>query len=232
MNPGRRHPAPARQEAAPRRGARTGGAAPARTPDATPDRLILAGRAAFARRGYDGASIRAITRAAKANLGAVTYHFGSKRALYEAVLDHVLSPLAERVAAAAGGAGSVLDRAEAALRAFFDHLAGNPDLPQLMLQEIAAGKPAPPPVQRALGLVSGRLADLIREGQARGEVRAGDPVLMGLSLVYQPVHLTLVQRLARELLGLDQKDPAARARIVDHAAAFARAGLAATREGR
>jgi len=199
-------------------------------PAGTRERLVAAGRAIFARRGYDGASVRAITRAAGANLGGITYHFGSKQALYEAVLEQVLAPLAQRVVDAAQGPGSVLDRADATVRAFFEHLRGNPDLPQLMLQEIAAGKPAPPPVQRALGTVSGTLAALIREGQLGGEVRAGDPLLLALSLVYQPVHLTLVQRIAREVMGIDQSDPAVHARVVEHAAAFARAGLAAHKE--
>src|SRR5690606_25871473 len=98
----------------------------------------------------DGASVRAITRAAGTNLGAVGYHFGSKRGLYEAVLEAVLTPLAERVHPLATARGGVLDRAEATVRAFFEHLADNPDLPHLMLQEIAAGKPPPAPVRRAL----------------------------------------------------------------------------------
>jgi TetR/AcrR family transcriptional regulator len=214
------------------REARTGGAAPSRRrrPAGTRDRLIACGRAAFARHGYDGASVRAITRAAGANLGAITYHFGSKRALYEAVLEQVLAPLAERVMEATRTTGTVLDRAETTVRAFFAHLTANPDLPQLMLQEVSAGRRAPPPVQRALGTVSGGLAALLREGQLTGEVRAGDPVLLALSTVAQPVHLTLVQRIAREVVGVDQSDPEVRARVVDHAAAFARAGLAAHQE--
>ena len=48
--------------------------------------LTDAGRSLFAKRGYDGASVRDITRLAGTNLGSVTFHFGSKRALYGAVL--------------------------------------------------------------------------------------------------------------------------------------------------
>jgi len=43
----------------------------------TPEALIAAGRALFTERGYDAASVRAITAAAGVNLGAITYHFGS-----------------------------------------------------------------------------------------------------------------------------------------------------------
>src|SRR5262245_26082168 len=121
---------------------------PARAPSeaGTYETLISSARVLFARRGFDGASIRAITRASGANLGSVTYHFGSKHALYEAVLDRVLSPLGDRVAEAAAQYGSPLDRLEGVIRAFFAHLDANPDMPQLMLQEMAAGKDPPPPV--------------------------------------------------------------------------------------
>jgi TetR/AcrR family transcriptional regulator len=191
----------------------------------TSEALIDSARALFARRGFDGASIRAITRAAGANLGGVTYHFGSKHALYEAVLDHVLSPLGERVSAAAAGAGSALDRLEAVVRAFFEHLDENPDMPQLMLQEMAAGKDPPPPVRRVLGRVSGALVQLIRAGQSAGEIRAGDPLLLALSCVYQPVHLTLVRRVARSVIGLDMAEPETHARVIEHSVSFVRAAL-------
>ena len=67
----------------------------------TATRLRTAGRRIFARQGYEGASLRAITREARANLGAVTYHFGSKEGLYEAVVDSALAPLRNRVTEAA-----------------------------------------------------------------------------------------------------------------------------------
>ncbi len=198
-----------------------------RRPAPTPERLLAAGRVRFARHGYDGAAIRAITRDAHANLGAVTYHFGSKRALYEAVLEQVLAPLAE---GAMRAPGEPLDRVEATVHAFFEHLQANPDIPLLMFQEVAAGGHAPPPVARVLGVVSGHLAALIREGQASGKVREGDPLLLGLSVIAQLVHLTFVRRVARNVVGLDQSDAGTRARVVEHAARFASAGLAARKE--
>jgi len=58
---------------------------------ATRAALMVAARTVFARNGFDGASVRMITAEADVNLGAVTYHFGSKRGLYEAVLEAVAS---------------------------------------------------------------------------------------------------------------------------------------------
>jgi AcrR family transcriptional regulator len=57
-----------------------------RPSDATRRSLLDAATRIFAESGFADASIRAITRKAKANQAAVTYHFGGKDGLYRAVL--------------------------------------------------------------------------------------------------------------------------------------------------
>ncbi len=63
----------------------------------TRERLLLAGMQVFAVGGYEQGTIRDITQRAGANQAAVNYHFGSKAALYEAVVqrafEHALIPL-------------------------------------------------------------------------------------------------------------------------------------------
>ena len=61
----------------------------------TAESLLDVGQRLFAERGYDASSVRDITGSAGANVGAVTYHFGSKEALYQAVLERALAPLRE-----------------------------------------------------------------------------------------------------------------------------------------
>lgn len=48
----------------------------------TRERLLDVAEVLFGEQGFDGASVRAITAAARTNLGAITYHFGSKEELY------------------------------------------------------------------------------------------------------------------------------------------------------
>jgi AcrR family transcriptional regulator len=48
----------------------------------TISRLLDAAEKLFGEHGYDGVGMRALAVASKVNLGAATYHFGSKRALY------------------------------------------------------------------------------------------------------------------------------------------------------
>lgn len=65
-----------------------------------------------AAKGFDSVSIRDVTGAAKANVAAVNYHFGSREGLLALVMTHILEPLcAERIALleAAGKQVSVQD---------------------------------------------------------------------------------------------------------------------------
>lgn len=101
----------------------------------TKSQLLDAAEVVVAEHGVAGASLRAITRRAGANLAAVNYHFGSKQALIRALVARHLRPVnAERL--------RLLDEAEtrggedapdlgAMVRAFIEpvvrHSAGQPE---------------------------------------------------------------------------------------------------------
>ena len=63
---------------------------------ATAGALLDAAEAEFAESGIGDASLRAIMRAAGADPGSVHYHFRTREALAEAVLDRMLAPLNQR----------------------------------------------------------------------------------------------------------------------------------------
>lgn len=192
--------------------------------------LLASARELFGRHGYDGTSVRAITTAAGANLGAITYHFGSKEALYHEVLERALAPLVERIRIGVESEGTALERCEAVTRGFMDQLQRTPDVPHLLTQEMAQGRPPPPPVVRALRANAERMTRLMTEGQREGTLRAGEPMLLTLSLLAQPIYFSLVRHPMRAVLGIDQTDPDALGRVTDHIVAFTRAGLTAAEE--
>ncbi|QDF95619.1 TetR family transcriptional regulator [Azoarcus sp. DD4] len=72
----------------------------------TRDRILDAAEALFVEHGFEATSMRMITTAAKANLAAVNYHFGSKDALIQEVFRRRLTELNRQRLAA-------LDRLEA-----------------------------------------------------------------------------------------------------------------------
>ncbi len=60
---------------------------------ATKVRLLDAAESLFMEHGFEATSLRLITAAAGANLAAANYHFGSKEAMFEAVLTRRLDPM-------------------------------------------------------------------------------------------------------------------------------------------
>lgn len=196
-------------------------------PETTQDALLAAARELFALHGYDGASVRMITERAGANLGAVTYHFGSKERLYAAVVGSVAGPLSARVHRIASGPDAPLARIAGIIAAYFEHFADHPDMPKLVIQQVFTDRPLPAPLREAMGGILSAITGVLAEGQADGSIRHGDPLLLALSVLAQPIYFNIVRR-PIALAGLfDLADPDQRRAVVQHVTRFAMAGLAA-----
>lgn len=191
----------------------------------TPAALIHAARPIFATQGFGGASVRAITAAAGANLGAITYHFGSKRELYDRVVGSIVTPLAERVERVVAGGGPVLERAGDVVTAYFEYLRTNPDLPQLMMQELVLSGVPPAAIADPMRRVLGALSRLIVEGQEAGLVRAGPATVMSIFILSVPVHLSMMRPALEKVGGVALGDAATFERVVTSAREFVQAGL-------
>ena len=165
----------------------------------TKARLQREAQRLFALRGFRGASVRDITGAAHANLGAITYHFGTKRALYGAVVETVFARLAERVEAAAGGPAPGLERLRAIVGAIFAFFRETPEAPRLVLHQVMAGEGIPTFAQPYLRRNLAAIAQVVRDGRARGEFRAADPTLVAFTIISQSVWFALV---GREIVGI------------------------------
>jgi len=194
-------------------------------PETTRDHLLDAAEQVFARKGFAGASVREITALAQANLGAITYHFGSKAALYEAVIARAQEAMLARVEAAAWGSGSALDRIEAVVRAHYQFLADHPDLRRLVLHVVTSGAPIPDAAAARLRRLMGLVATLVARGQGDGTVRSGDPLHLTISVMAQPLMLNLLRDGLRAGPNIDLDDPEVRAEMIDSAVRFIRAGL-------
>ncbi|MBT8397192.1 MAG: TetR/AcrR family transcriptional regulator [Gemmatimonadetes bacterium] len=166
---------------------------------ATVDRLLAVGRRLFAEGGFDGTSIRSLTAEAGANLGAVTYHFDTKEGLYQAVLASVFGPVREGIVKLARSPLPASDRLELFVRVMFHHQKEHQDLPRFMAQEIVLGEHPSQEVLETVKTVVGALSRIMEDGQEEGTLVEGDPVLLALSLLSQPIYLSLMPRfLSRE----------------------------------
>jgi len=203
---------------------RHGSSAP--TPESTRERLVTTARRAFARDGYGGATIRSITREADANVGAITYHFGTKENLYEEVLRRVLTPLRDRLVEVSRSEASTEERIRGFFHAAFTHLMDNPDQARFMVEIRLGYGPVPPTALELMAETGRAVASIIHEGQAEGLIRPGLPVLYVMSLMAQPVFVMLTTREApADALPVSPHTSDGRAALLDHMVGFALHGL-------
>ena len=192
------------------------------------DRLLAVAADCFARDGFDAVSVRDITSRARANLGAVTYHFGSKEALFHAVIERAGTTFVARFTALAAEPGAPLDR----IGRIVAMVLTDPTLPAAMiLRELATDRPLPPPMLRLMQRNLGTMAMLIREGQRDGSIVRGAPELLAMSVMAQPFLLRIGSRIPRDVAGVDRADPRTQRRLVTHVVSIIRRSLA-THAGR
>jgi AcrR family transcriptional regulator len=147
----------------------------------TREAILTAAREAFAERGFDGASIRAIATAAGVDPALVHHYFGSKDQLFLAALQVPINPaeLLDKVAA-----GDRADVGERLVRAF------------LSVWDSPAGSAAIALVRSAVG--NEAMAKLLRQFIVDRLVR-GAVVRMGVDKSEAPLRATLV---ASQMAGL------------------------------
>jgi len=193
----------------------------------TPSSLRVAAARVFAERGFEGASVREITRRARANLGAITYHFGSKAALFDAVLVDAVRGLRETLERA-DRPGPALDRMARLITAHVEYVAANVQSRRLVLQVLAADRALSPSVAAEIRRMPALFAGVIVQGQHEGSIRSGDPILLTIASVAQAFMLGMMRPLLRAGPGIDLDDPATRKAALQNALRFIRAGLSST----
>ena len=153
--------------------------------------ILDAARTEFAARGFAGAGVDRIAARARVNKAMVYYHFGSKLAVYRAVLAEEFDAIAQAAAAAVDPESPAFAQLDAYLRAVLDVTTARPHIVPIMLREIAAGgqnldADAMVKMIRLFQVVQGILA----RGEAAGDLRTVHPlmthfVMLGSAMLYQ-----------------------------------------------
>jgi AcrR family transcriptional regulator len=196
------------------------------TPQETRERIVRAAGEVFGRHGFDGTTIRQITRRAGVNVAAVNYHFRDKDELYLRVLREAKGLARELPASDSGGEPE--ERLRGFIFAFVERLL-DPNRPawhvQVITQEMMRPTPAldllvremTEPVFRQVRELAGAVA-----GRRLPEVKLD---LLASSIVGQCLFYVrsgpMIERLAPEL----SQGPHRIEQIAEHIAAFSLAAL-------
>jgi AcrR family transcriptional regulator len=146
-------------------------------------RLLEAAAEAFARSGLDGANINEISQAAGFSKGTVYGYFESKEALFLAVVEEAC---ARTVAEApqVDEHASTAERLRAVLSSDVEWARQHPAFEQVLVRELFGAKPELyERVVAAAAPYVERVAEILRDGVERGEVR-GDVPADQLALIF------------------------------------------------
>jgi AcrR family transcriptional regulator len=142
-------------------------------------RLFEAAAAEFAARGYAGANVDRIARAARLNKAMIYYHFKSKAALYREILRDLFTAVGARVAEVAAASGSPEDKVRAFVEAIAAEAEARPHFPPIWLREIAEGGEHVDTVTlQAIRAVLATLRRIMDEGRRAGRFKPAHPMLV------------------------------------------------------
>lgn len=173
----------------------------------SPDRIVAAAALEFSERGFAGARVDRIARRARVNKAMLYYHFGSKQALYRALLRTEFAAIAATVQGI-GQAGAAPDAMLATLvRTVAAHIEGHPYFPSIMLREVAdGGAHLDADTLAALASVPQAFAELLRPGTQNGAFRSMHP-LTAYFTTLAPILMFIASRPVRQRLPVRRTSP-------------------------
>src|SRR5579872_1955042 len=162
----------------------------------------------FAERGYEGTSMNDVAERVGMRKASLFYHFATKDALYEAVLDRIITQVGTSLSAVYVGEGTLVDRLEAAADATSRAFSERPFVARLLLREamdwgpVIRGK-----LLETVMMVLEGGAQFIALGQREGVFVAGDPKQLVLTALGAHVLPFSVVQLVERYAGMDPFSP-------------------------
>ena len=149
------------------------------------DKLLSAGTELFAVQGFAGVSIRELATAAGVNSALISYHFGGKAGLYEAVVTAQYERLVGKFEAIAASTAPMEEK----IRMYADVIRRNHTEDQPLMARLIQGELTSPTAclenvvrkytVRIAGIISGVLRQGIQSGTFRQDI---DPVFAAMTL--------------------------------------------------
>lgn len=152
----------------------------------TRERILDAATEAFGTRGYGATSLDALARDLGVRKQTVLYHFGSKEALLDAVVQAAAAELGHALEAGLRDASPALGNVDACVRSVFRLALRRPELLGVVRELSRLGDPWVGRVVEVLEPLVKRATDFLEAEMDAGRMRRSDPKLLLVS-VYSTV---------------------------------------------
>lgn len=149
-------------------------------------RILDAARKLFAEHGFDAVSMNAIAEAAEVSKANIFHHFKSKDELYLAVLKTACDASCDQIERFGQSEGTFENRLERYAAEHLGHILQNEQITRLIQRDLLekGSQRGRQFAEQVFGQNFGRLVDILREGQLRGELRRDiDPALVALMVI-------------------------------------------------
>lgn len=184
------------------------------------ERLLDAATELAVEQGFDACGLREIAARAEVSSGMISYYFGDRQGLYEAMFQRAFDRISSKVDAlmadpSIGGD----DRLDELVRLHVATIAADPWLPRLLIREVLAETESSLKTELASRVGQGPMKlmiDWIKEEQKRGVLRSDlDPRMMAITLASLSAFPFVMLPIIGEEIGLtlDETFPD---RLIDH----------------
>lgn len=153
--------------------------------DQSTEQIILeAATRHFAEKGFEGARVEEVARAAGVNKATLYYQIGDKEALYHAVLERVFRHTAEAIEAALAGGDDVEEQMRHFVTVFARTTGADRYTAPLLMREIASGGAHLPETAVAqMGRIVNALTTTLTRGVQQGRFRPVNPFMIHMMIV-------------------------------------------------
>ena len=174
--------------------------------------ILQAAAHEFAAHGVAGARTDAIAREARVNKALLYYYFKDKETLYGAVLDDAFSGLKNAVFQVLDSELPPREKIMAYAGAYFDFIASNQLYSRLMQREMMRAREGHSPhiekvIKTYIRPIFARVSEVLREGIAKGEFRAVNPVHFVPSIVAMIVFYFSSAPMMQKIVGFNPLTP-------------------------
>lgn len=176
-------------------------------------RILAAAEALFAEQGYDAVSMNAIALKAGVSKANIFHHFSSKHALYLSVLQAACDESCAQLDHLESGDGSFVERLVEFARNHLQSILSHAQIARLVLRDLMEKGPehSRELAERVYGRNFSKLVEIIRGGQARGELREDiAPAAVAVMLISANVYFFMARDTLRHFADVDFADDAQR----------------------
>jgi TetR/AcrR family transcriptional regulator len=153
-------------------------------PGKTAEKILKTARSVFAEKGYSGAHVDEIAARAGVNKATIYYQIGDKDTLYANVIHQIIGNAAQGIAQAVVKADQPEEKLRAYINFITDAVDRNPDLPPIMLREVASGGVTlPRVVMEDIASILTILAGILEDGRERGVFMETVPFLIHMMII-------------------------------------------------